>query len=149
MLGCALLCPAALLPAVTEGHVEQRVGHGLHKPTPFNCLPLPPPVPSPHTQGADANTTASPTAPSAEQSLRDASRNAYSASALYGFQGEYPGLESYQRSDYAGYASLKCAHLTLVTGFRTKPGGAACISMFLLDAISISPPLALPRAIAI
>lgn len=39
----------------------------------------------------------------------------HTALNFYGFRGEWPGSEAFAQGDYAGYAGLECAHVTLST----------------------------------
>ena len=50
----------------------------------------------------------------------------YSVPGFYGFRGEYPGQQQFDRSDFSGYASgLQCLHVTVKTGAVQQPGGRA------------------------
>ena len=47
----------------------------------------------------------------------------YSVLGFYGFRGEYPGQQQFDRSDFSGYASgLQCLHVTVKTGEIKQPG---------------------------
>ena len=60
----------------------------------------------------------------------EAALRPYNHSVLdfYGFRGEWPGTEAFVQGDYAGYAALECAHLTLST-LASPPTGRLPIKL--------------------
>ena len=47
----------------------------------------------------------------------------YSVPGFYGFRGEFPGQQQFDRSDFSGYASgLQCLHVAVKTGKFKSPG---------------------------
>ncbi|GAX85071.1 hypothetical protein CEUSTIGMA_g12491.t1 [Chlamydomonas eustigma] len=46
----------------------------------------------------------------------------YTVPAFYGFRGEYPGLQAFDRSDFSGYNQFNCLHVTVSSGVTTIPG---------------------------
>jgi hypothetical protein len=46
----------------------------------------------------------------------------HSAPAFYGYRGEWPGQETFQRADYTGFSGLECARLTVATSAPAPSG---------------------------
>jgi hypothetical protein len=46
----------------------------------------------------------------------------YKVDKFYGFNGEWPGKEAFIEHDYAGYAELPCAHLSITTAAEPPKG---------------------------
>ena len=46
----------------------------------------------------------------------------YTVTGFYGFNGEWPGKEAYTQHDYAGYAELPCAYVSITTAAEPPRG---------------------------
>ena len=57
----------------------------------------------------------------------------HTAPNFYGFRGEFPFAEFYERADYTGYAGLNCLNLVLSTGVAAPPLAKLPLSLELID----------------